>query len=100
MIQVVEGHDEPDVVLVDEAGRARPRVARVCDPRHDRLEVGVEEGGRERGPVRAHDDGARPWNARTMSTRWPFAQVRSTTLTSGEGTRPPEDAWRSSRPPR
>ena len=92
MVEIVQRHDQANVVLAHEVGE-RVDVSGIGDQRHDRLEIRVVERRRER--VGVCSEGAAPAarKARTMSTRWP-AQVNSTVVTTREGTR---RTWRGLR---
>ncbi len=58
MVEVVQRHDEPDVVLADEVGEGVD-VAGVGDARDDRLTVRVVQRRRERVRVGGERDAAR-----------------------------------------
>ena len=82
VVEVVQRHDQPDVVLADEPDQ-RVQVPGIGDERDHFAPVGVVERGRERIGVHGERDRAAARNARTMSTRWP-AQVKRTTVTAAE----------------
>ncbi len=72
MVEIVQRHDQTDVVLAHEVGE-RVDVSRVGDQRHDRLDVRVVERGRER--IGVCSQGARSGRAEGADDVHPLARA-------------------------
>ena len=72
MVEIVQRHDQPDVVLAHEVGQ-RLDVSGVGDARHDRPEVRVVERGRER--IRVGSQRTRPGRAEGADDVHPLARA-------------------------